>query len=847
MLTTLLASLALAGTTDGRLSNTVRPTSQTVRLTLDPRDTRYHGSVTIELEVLEKTTSFTLHAEDLSEIGAVRVGGKKPVAAEHAVDGPFLTVTLAKPLKPGRATLDIEFENDLQTNIAGLYKTAEKDAYIVTQFEADDARTAFPCFDEPSYKIPWTIELTTPTDLVTLSNMPEATATQRAGRTIHTFATSPPMSSYLVALVVGPFDAVPVEGTSVPSTVWVPKGTAPLAAEIAAQVPVHMGFLVDWFGSPLPYPKLDFAIVPEFAYGGMENVGLVVLTDGMLVSPTAMTPQDRGTVAEVVAHEIAHMWFGDLVTMAWWDDLWLNESFASWMGLKARAAAFPDNPGRYSYVRRAFRAMSADGRATMRPVRTVVDPANVYNTTNGLAYPKGQAVLGATEQWIGEEAFRKGIRSYMDAHRFGNATAADLFAALSDASGEDIGALLVPYLDRPGAPLLTFERTATGFHVRQQRYVKLGSAIEDDAVWPVPLVVRTPAGVQRFLIEGREADIALDAPWMLPMADGVGYHVWTFADPAELDALVAVAGELSEAEQIALVQDIAALTGGGALDLGRQLELFGTLAGTVSVPAQRSILGELGSVEDLVDTDLEAPFAAYLRAAWGDRLEEVGLHPTDADTPQRVALREGLVYWLGEHGEHAAVLGLWDEAARAFLSDPASVSASIAGPAMRSYARKQDAAFQDRMWALARDADDPRIQAIYVMAAASVEGEAERARALDWALAEERTVDETFETMGSVFEDADRHGDEALAWLTTSYDTLKAKLPPQALPHLVGVGAAGCDPERFARAKAFFLAPEHAVPGSERVAKEVEERVNACVERRATHGPTVKAFLEGYR
>ncbi|MEZ4317132.1 MAG: M1 family metallopeptidase [Myxococcota bacterium] len=839
----MLVALALTALAGDRLDQPVRPTAQAVSLSLDPSASDFEGRVRIELAVDAKVTSFRLHAEDI-DVKAVRVGKKKLADAAFRTEGVFLEITPAKPLKPGVAVVEIEFANDLNENLAGLYKTTEKDRpYLVTQFEADDARLAFPCFDEPAFKIPWTVDLTVPEGLVAVANMPVASQEPADGKVRWTYETSPPMPTYLVALAVGPFEATVVEGTPVPVTVYSPVGTAPQTAAIRDQIPRQLAFLERWFGRPMPYPKLDFAVVPEFSFGGMENVGLVVLTDGLLADPANTSARAESSIAEVVGHEIAHMWFGDLVTLAWWDDLWLNESFASWMGLKARADVLPDHPGRFGNVSRAFGAMRADGRSTMRAVRTEVDPTDVYGSANFLAYPKGQSVLGMTEQWLGADVFRAGIQAYLAEHEHGNATAADLFAALSKASGEDVGALLAPYLDRPGAPLLTFTRTDTGFSVRQERYVTLGSTIEDDAVWPVPLVVRTESGTTRFLLTGREGTFEVGDGWMLPMADGVGYFTWTFEDPAELDRLVAAADQLSPAEQVALVDDLANLTVAGVLDLGRELELYGALASRVGVPAQRGIVGELRTVEDVVDAELEDAFAKYLRETWSARLLEIGLEPTDGDTPQIEALRDGLITWLGKHGDDPAVLALWERASTAFLADPSSVPRSVAGNALVEHAKTQDAAFQDRMLALAVDTDDPGLRGLYLAAFAKVPGEKARSRALAWAMEPERTVDEMFTVVFGIYDDRDRDGDAALQWAMDNHALLAKKLPPHFLPRMMFVGGSGCSMERLERAKAFYTAPERNLPGIDRSAAELTEAVGACVERRATHGPSVRAFL----
>jgi len=838
---TLLSTLALAGPVDGRLTDPLRPTAETVELDLDPSRDRYTGKVSIALQIDSRVEAFTLHAEGLT-IESASITQKKTRPARFELDGPFLTIHPAKPLKPGEATLEIVFSNDLGTDIAGLYKTTQKGhTYIVTQFEADDARTAFPCFDEPAFKIPWTVKLSVPDDLVAVSNMPVDTVTKGA----RYFQTSPPLSSYLVAMAVGPYEVTEVADAPVPVTLYTPVGTAPQTAEMAKQIPQHLVFLEDWFGQALPYPKLDFVVVPEFSYGGMENPGLVVLNNVALLDPDTATTAEVANIAEVLSHEIAHMWFGDYVTMQWWDDLWLNESFASWMGLKARADLLPDDPSTMARVTRAYRAMRADGRATMRPVRTEVDPANVFETTNFIAYPKGQALLSVIERWLGEDAFRAGLHRYLERHGLKNATAADLFAALSEGQEIDVGAVLGPYLDEPGAPELLFTRVESGFQITQSRYQLIGSEVDSSTTWTVPLIYKTAAGEHRLLVDSSDKTLQTEAEWLLPTSDGVGYFVWSFADPADLDALLAQADALTPAEQVALVANLQNLTAAGELELGALLEAFARMP-EVSLAAQRRMLSTLATVEDVVQPDQEEAFARYLRDSFGPRLRAIGLEPDPSDSPEVRKLRSSLLSWLGEHGKDPEVLALWSRTAVSFLDSPADADLDIAARALLSYAETQDTAFQDRMLGLANSTDNPALHNLYLRAFGSVDSDEARARAVAWATHEDRVLDDIFVVVSAAYSDPDRYGDAQLDWAIENYDLLVAKMPPQYQAYMVSWGG-GCDLERLERAQNYFLAPERIAPGAERVSSEAEERTRACVERRKLHGPSLETLLAGYR
>ena len=514
MLTTLLVVFTAPSWASDRLDPVVEPLSQRVVLMgLDPAVEAYTGRVEIALQVPHKLDTFELHAEGLQvhRASLVRERSSKPMAAEvAAVDGNRIRVTSHRRLKPGTWTLTLEFDGTVQDQAFGLYRFEHAgEPYLVTQLEADEARTAWPCFDEPTFKIPWQLQVEHPEGLTIVSNTPGRTSHTDAGAST-TFGWTKPLPSYAVALALGPYVGTKVEGMTPPSTIYTVAGNAHLAQSVAVELPAVTRYLETWFDAPFPYEKLDVIAAPEFAFGGMENPGAVVLHEALLMHPERPNAQRRHQLLLVTAHEVAHMWFGNQVTLEWWDDLWLNESFATWVGEDTRRQLAPDYRGEVMRVSTLEGALRADGRTTTRPVRVQIDPNAVFETSNFAAYTKGEALLDMTRAWIGPDAFQLGLKRYLQRHAWGNATQTDLFAALEEASRRPVGEVLAAFLDQPGAPTVHVARNDDGtFEVSQRRYAVLGAEVEP-TVWQIPMAFRVgTAGWQH----GRGAsDLAQGTP-----------------------------------------------------------------------------------------------------------------------------------------------------------------------------------------------------------------------------------------------------------------------------------------------------------------------------------------------
>ncbi len=829
------------------------PLAQRLELTIDPAAERYTGLTEIDVLIDEKGTRIELFANDMNISSATATLGKKrvPMTAEFA-DGGQLVLTSSKPLKPAVWTLELVFDNDLHSKPYGIYSfTHEGDAYVVSQFEADDAREAFPCFDEPSSKIPWSVTLTVPTGLTAVTNAAEDSMTSAGEWDTHFFRDMPPTPSYALAFAIGPYEHQDITGTPIESRVYTVKGKAELATSIAIPTDSTLRALQDWFGEDYPYEKLDYIAVPEFAFGGMENPGAIVLADWLLGDPTTMTTRRRGFVSHVVAHELAHMWFGDMVTMSWWDDLWLNESFAEWLATEIVEDLSPELDKDFARVHSTHRALFSDGTVTMLPIRTEVDPAHVFETANFIAYPKGQAVLEMVqEDAVGREAFQAGVRSYIDKHRWGNAKSSDLFAAIQEASGQDVGAMLRPYLDEPGGPFIELAVDGDQLTLTQKRYAQLGSEVQTTLAWTVPMHVQYADGsgkvkTQSIVFSESTQTVKLEAEgdiqWLYPTRNGVGYYVWKVDDDMLARLMEAAPNTLTPIERVALVGNLDLLVKAGDYEAGQMLGLLNALSSDTDPHVIKEVADFQDYAGDLRSDELDPEWAVYVRQTRGPWLDAIGFERADDDSEAVVKLRRNLIQSLAEDGEDERVLEYLDEVATDFLEKRDSVDPEIAGIAMNMRARHAELGFQANMFKLYEAEKTPRYKDILAYAAAEVRAEGGQLAAIEYATTAELDSGEALSILFTAL-NHDEDSDFGLDWSIEHHDWFLEKLAPQHHPRLVGLGA-GCDAERFERAAEFYGAPERKVAGTDRAIGEARERTLGCVERKKQHGPGVDEYL----
>ena len=778
-----LALLAPHAAAEARLGTDVVPVFQAVELKLDPRQADYSGVVRLELSVKRATSSFRFHARDLKlERVTLRQGGREIPVQTAAATGAQVEVTSSAPLSPGDYELEMAFTAAFGTRAVGLYRM-EKDgaSYAYTQFEAADARRAFPCWDEPSFKFPYALTLHVPETLEAVTNTPVENERREGGWKTIAFQKTRPLPSYLLAIAVGPFEFEAIPGLGVPGRVVTPKGQLALAAAAASETAEVLRAAEAYFGSRYPYEKLDLIAVPEYWPGAMESPGAITYSDGiLLLDPKHASRRQHATLLRVTAHELAHMWFGDLVTLAWWDDLWLNESFADWMGDKLVGQLHPELGDEIEDVEQVDASMTRDALHTV-----------------GLVYGKGGAVLHMFEGFLGPETFRSAVRAYLAEHAWANADADGFWRALSGAAGRDVAGPMRSFLDQPGLPLVSAEVTGGGAALSQERFAGAGVALAPQA-WQVPVSLRFSAGgkvgTRTVLLDAPMRTVALsDEPldWVFPNADAAGYYRWRL-DSDRLASLAAQARfVLSPRERVSFVANLSALLNAARIDARAYLETLGRFGDDPHPQVVSALLPALHRLRlAFVSREGDAAFAAYVRRILGPALGRLGREPRPAEDAAVALVRPQLLEWLGAHGADAAVLSWARDAASRLLSDPASVDPSLAAVAVRLAAIEGDEGLFETYRERFEAAKAPAERGRYLSALGCFRAPALRRRALDYVREGPLRANEVFVIPTHVGQSPE--GREAsYDWTKQNFDVFAKRIPPDFLAFMPQM-AFGC-------------------------------------------------------
>ena len=735
-----------------RLSADIQPKAYALALTVDPAQPRHSGVVDIDVQLRQPSARIRLHAKDLTVQQAwAEVGARRLDAKLRPLDASSIELVWPKPLPAGPARLTLHFSGLLQDkDVYGLFRQQEAGRWMAaTQFESTGARLAFPLFDEPGWKLPWALTLTVPEGLQAVANMPLAQELPaRPGWKTLRFETTPPLPSYLLAFAVGNFDIVDA-GLSQPAAAADSPGVSNNAPAVAAFTPTPLRFITPagrgaeaafaaastgaivqrleaFFDQPHPFPKLDSLALPVTVnFGAMENAGLITYASTvMLAPPGAVTPHFRREYVALAAHELAHQWFGNLVTMAWWDDLWLNESFASWLGDHITHELQPGWGFDSAAVTARRDAMRTDrlqsSRRIAEPVRSDDELANVWDS---ITYQKGQAVLAMIEQWLGPDRFRAGVRRYMARHAWGSATAADFSAALAldDPALPDA---LRSFTHQAGIPRVAVDILCSDgpprLRLRQSRLLALGSVggavganTADAARWQLPMVVRTPGGSSGLLLTETEAEHRLpDATcpaWVQANEGGLGYYRPVYA-PGGLAALLAQPG-LPVAERLAALDDAQGLAEAGDLALAVMLDIAEGQAGHADRRVVALAAAVLAAARPLIAPAGQADYAARWQRALGPRARSLGWLPRPDDSEDDALLRASLLPRLAELGQDEALRGRALEITRRWLTERSSLPGAQREAVLQAAALAGDEAVYEALQAaLLASSDRPERQ-----------------------------------------------------------------------------------------------------------------------------------------
>ena len=715
----------------------VRPTKY--RLTLAPnlQTFTFTGEEAIDIEIAQQVSEIVLNSAEI-EIQSVTVqpAGATAVAAQsisYDKDAETATFAFATAIPAGQAQLNIQFTGELNDKLHGFYRSSyvgvdgEEKWMATTQLEATDARRAFPCWDEPAYKATFDVTLVIPDDLVAISNTMIVSETPVDGGTKRvSFGESPRMSTYLLAFIVGDFESVEARGdNNTLVRVWTTRGKKE-QGQFALETSVRLlEYFNNYFGIPYPLEKLDHLAIPDFAAGAMENWGAVTYREiALLADPENTSASTRQRIAEIISHEMAHMWFGDLVTMQWWNDLWLNESFASWMGDKAVDALFPEWDMWTQFIVNDMGAgLGLDGLKNSHPIEADVrDPAQIQELFDAISYSKGGSILRMLEHFIEADTFQRGINAYLTANSYANAKTADLWQALENASGQPVTDIMGTWTQQMGYPVLTAEIQRGGdaidVHLSQRRFVydQDPGDPEDPSLWQVPVTVsgQGSTGTDSTLIGGRSGHISLiDARpsgqaerWVKVNAGTTGFYrvnytndEWARFTPA-IEAL-----ELPVTDRLGLQADAYALARCGILSAAQYLSLAGAYKNEREYAIWADLSGNLRQMESLLARESFADsFAAFGRDLYQPIAQHVGWDEQPNEGHLQLLLRSVALGQAGAYGDEAVISEAKSRFA-AYLDNPASLDPNLRAIVYGLVAQTGDASTFETIRQLARDAD----------------------------------------------------------------------------------------------------------------------------------------------
>ncbi len=853
-----------------RLPAGAAPLGYAAELWIDPSKDTFRGRTEIRISLKGESDTLWLNGKELTveSASAVAVGGPRDrVPAEASAAGmDFVRIHFQRILPPGEYVVTLAYKGRVELkDTHGLFRQREGDDwYVFSQFESIFARQAFPCFDEPGFKVPWQLTLHVPKSLVAVSNTPVLSETNEAGGMKKVvFEPTKPLPSYLIALGVGPFDIVPA-GTAgrkrVPIRMIVPRGRGADARWAAASTGRILELLENYFDTPYPYEKLDHLVIPQtVGFGAMENPGLVTYASNYILSkPADETIRFRRQYASVCAHETAHQWFGDLVTMAWWNDVWLNESFATWMGSKIIDAWKPDWGSRVARVGSRSLAMDLDSLVAARRIRQPIESNDdIENAFDGITYQKGSAVLDMFEAWVGEETFRRGVHDYLKAHAYGNATAADFVGSIASAAKDPaVNAAFFSFLDQPGVPLVTAELACTGDPPRvllsQKRFLPTGSSGSAKETWRIPVCARTgEAGATPActLLTGEKGALPLAGPCperVVANAASTGYYRVLYKG-SMLGKVLADSGKhLSTAERVGVLTDVAALARTGDVPMATALALVPALAGDPDRQVVEAVVRIAASPRDLfVTDDLRPNYRRFVADTFGARAHTLGFRSKPGENEDTKLLRSAVIGLVAEDADDPALVSEATSLARKWLTDRSAIEPEMLPTVLTVAARHGDAELFTAFLAAAKSSKDRRERWRLLAALGSFRDPSVQRLALNLTLSPDFDARESLIVLREAASDrATREG--VWAFLKANFSVLAARLPRESPAGFPQLAAGFSDEAHRADVAAFFKDKAPSYTGGPRRLAQTLEQIQLKAALRAAQEESVAGFLKNY-
>ena len=854
--TFLVLTLSLASAQ--RLPETARPENYKLTFTPNLDKANFEGDETLALRVLKPTSEITLNAVDIDfhDVTISSGGATQKAKVTPEKEKEMVVLSVEKPLAAGPATVHITYTGILNDEMRGFYlgKDDQGRKYAATQFEATDARRAFPSFDEPDYKATFDITTIAPKGMAAISNQKVVSDTPGPGDE-HTvkFATTAKMSSYLAALVVGNFEYLEGEADGIPIRVYATTGKKDMGKFALESAQHILSYYDKYFGIKYPYGKLDLVGLPDFSAGAMENTGCITFREVILLIDEKQGSVDlKKTIASVIAHEMAHQWFGDLVTMKWWDDVWLNEGFATWMASKPVQAWKPEWNFNLDDVSGAAGTMNVDSLANTRPIHQSADtPAQIQELFDGIAYGKAAAVLHMLESYLGEEAFRAGVNAYLKQHQYANATAADFWGAQATTSKKPVDKIMPTWVQQAGLPIINVKAQCSGnstsVTLSQQRYYfdRTKFSEPNDELWQVPLCLRGSANsaAKCELLTKKEETFTLPgcSTWVLGDAGATGYYRVGYQPEVVRDLAASAETKLSPAERISLENDIWASVRVGREPVGDYLAFAQGLQPDRNRAVLEELLGGLDFIDRYMVNDSDRDtYRAWLRGLLSPIMKDVGWEPKSGDTDEQKTLRARVLYALGFNARDPEALNKARQIADKALADPSSVDHELAGTALPLAAINGGPDFYDKVMAAMKNTKSPEEYYTYFFTLRDFTDPKLVQRTLEFAISPEVRSQDALQLVTGVMRNP---AGQELAWnfIRQHWPELEKAGGPFASAQVVQATSSFCDAGLRDQVTEFFTS--HKVEAAERSYKQSIERINNCVDLKTQQEPQLASWL----
>ena len=852
-----------------RLAETVHPKVAGLHLHLSPRSRVFRGEVTYQLVLDKRCRSIELHAADLvlKSASATVDGVEHAATIEMHPECETVLFRFDRALAKGQLSLRISFKGRVRDDLRGMYRGRDrKQPWLASQLCPTDARRVFPCFDEPGIKARYNVSVTAPAEDVVLSNAPvqKRSRAVAGSRTTH-FEQTPLLSAYLIAVAVGPFESgQTAQVGKTPIRVYSLKGQRPLgkfALEAAAESLIR---LEKWFGMPHPYAKLDLVALPDFAFGAMENAGAVFFRDSvLLLDEKESSPEDRLRTAETIAHELAHMWFGNLVTMAWWNDLWLNESFATWMAYEIVHDWKPEWRIWLEFVARRENAFELDALASSHPIAPQVKTADEANENfDAITYTKGASVLRMLERYVGASAFRKGVRTYIRRHRNAAAAAEDLWAALEEASSLPIESIVRPWTTETGYPVVRAKSTKNGqTQLTQERFLLLPKTSKPAApkqTWSIPWIGRSGAlqassrskpAEHRSVLMKRSQTLPLpngDDDWLYANADEAGFYRVDHGNSGVL-TLIEALPRLTASERIGWIGHQWALVRAGQAQIDtilRMIAAFGEESDPDVLFAAERVLASISRrLAPDVNKKTTERLAAWITIIFGRQIDTVGWRAAKNEPAELTRQRTRAFSIVGGLGSAPAISDHAKERVEAFFASGQALPRGAEDVMLSIGARDGDPGLQAEYLEATRTARTPQERRRFLFALSGFERSACRKRTLRATLDAKLApgVDRATMLMGLL--SSPRTAEMSWEHLQTSWSRLESEMPPILLARLAGETANALPLSRCSEIAPFFAA--HPLAAGDRVLRQVREQIALSKSLRRHAGHDLQRFLGG--